>query len=129
MPTSLRDFERRLLEAAIEGDPEQDVLAVQVGGAMVASREHTGHGLYVNLVVDERAPKLTTERRDRQLQGADRLVLSHPALEHGAGTIVWVSECRIEMIECFVYDGTWPDDDTAFGISAASPQDREEPLR
>lgn len=126
MPTSLRDFETRLLQAAIAEDPERDVLAAQVAAARVDGRESTGHGLYVHLLVDERAMPLRTEPRDRQLEGARRLHLSHPALRDGAGAIVWVAKGRISMIECFVYDGSWPDDDAAFRIGAGPGSDRGE---
>lgn len=113
METALRDFERRLLDAAIEGDAEQEILRAQVAAALVSSREHTGVGLYVNLDV-QRAPKLRSPRVDRQLEGAKRILLSHPALDYGAGAIVWVDDGRIQSIECFAYHGSWPDDEAAF---------------
>jgi hypothetical protein len=123
--TSLRDFERRLLEAAIEGDPEVAVLMAQIAAAQVTERACTGHGLYVHLIVPADQPRLRTERRDRQIEGAAHLYLAHPSLEHGAGTVVWVLDGRVDCIECFVYDGTWPADDTAFRILPEPPSEEE----
>jgi hypothetical protein len=120
--TSLREFERRLLEAAIEGDPESEVLTAQVSAAEVVERDYTGVGLYVHVTVPAHLPELQQERRDRQLAGATRLYLTHPLLEHGAGTIVWVEDGRVDCIECFAYDGTWPSDDAAFQILPEPPE-------
>lgn len=118
--TSLHDFERRLLEAAIQSDPEREILHAQVVAATVTAREPTGVGVFVRLDTAA-APRLAQERPDRQIAGAVRLLISHPRLTYGGGAIVWLEQGRIDCIECFAYGESWPDEDAGFEVGLHEP--------
>lgn len=122
MTASLRDFERRLLDEAIQNDPDHEILLAQVLAATVTSRESTGVGLYVALDAVG-SPRLACDRSEGQLAGAQRLVISHPRLRHGGGAIVWLEAGRIHLIECFAYSEPWPDDEAGFDIRADEDRD------
>ena len=120
MATSLTRFERTLLEAAIADGPEREVLKQQVAAATVVERDNTGHGLFVHLRIPDHVPRLSVAPPARQLSGGGAIQLTHPTLKLGAGTIVWVEDGKIDCIECFTYDETWPQDDALIHVRTAA---------
>ena len=111
----LSEFEKLVLSAIIEGDPEQGILQAQLSSATVEKRDYTGVGLYTELSVDPEAPRLS--RPGRYIEEIPKLHLTHPALSAGAGAMLWLSEGRARTLECYTYDGNWPEDEAGFSVS------------
>lgn len=119
MTTLLTHFERALLQRAIGAGPERTVLERQLAAAAVKERRNTGHGMFVEIAISRSAPTLNVQPKNRQLPGAKNLLLSHPELAYGAGTIVWVRAGLIDSIECFTHSEAWPADEAGFVVTQA----------
>lgn len=112
----LSNFERLVLEALIKGDPEEALIRVQLKTAAVTSREYSGVGLFTEIEVAEGAPKLS--KSNRYIEETPRTHLEHPEFQAGAGALLWFKDGLISMLECYAYDGDWPEDESLFSISA-----------
>ena len=111
----LSSFEKLVLSAIIQGDADEATLAEQIRSARVEQRDYTGVGLFTKLVVDPRTPR--SEPPQRYVEEIPRTQLAHPALPAGAGVILWISDGRADTLECFTYEGDWPDDESRFSVS------------
>lgn len=109
------DFEKLVLSATIEGDPEAATLAQQLASATVEKRGYTGVGLYTKLAVDPATPRL--ECSGRYVEEIPKAHLTHPALPVGAGAMLWLSDGRADTLECYTYEGDWPSDESKFSVS------------
>ena len=111
----LSELEQRVLSAIIEGDPEQGIQEAQLSSATVESRDYTGVGLYTKLSVDPESPRLS--RPNRYIEQVPKLHLTHPSLSAGAGAMLWLTEGRADTLECYTYEGDWPEDEVGFSVS------------
>jgi hypothetical protein len=111
---NLTEFEKRVLEGLIEGDPEEDVFLAQIQGAFVLDRDYTGVGLFTKIQVSEDAPRLR-ENRGHYPKSAG-MYLRHPELASGAGIMLWLDEGKVSILECYTFDGDWPKDESKFTI-------------
>jgi len=111
----LSDFEKLVLSSLVDGDPEQGTLTAQLASATVQDRDYTGAGLYTKLAVDPTSPRL--ERSSRYVEEVPKAHLTHPALSAGGGAMLWLSDGRIDTLECYTYDGDWPSDESQFTVS------------
>jgi len=111
----LSDFEKLVLSTIIEGDAEQGILTEQLTSAIVEKRDYTGVGLYTKLVVDPSGPRL--EQAGRYVEEIPKAHLTHPVLSAGAGAMLWLSDGRIDTLECYTYEGDWPGDESQFSVS------------
>lgn len=117
----LSAFEEMVLSAIIETDPERGVLEKQLCNATVTNRDHTGVGLYTKRAIDPDTPRLATT--NRYIEETPKLHLCHPRLPAGAGGILWLSDGRADTLECYTYEGAWPEDESSFSISRPSGAD------
>jgi len=81
------------------------ILTIQLGHAIILSREMTGHGFYTRFFVAESALRLPNHHS--LWFGAVHADL--PALSHGAGFQLYIKDGAVNELEGFSYDGPWPD--------------------
>ena len=86
------------------------MLVAQLAVAECVSREYTGVGVYVRLRVDPSAPKLNSVGWTVEHMPMGNA--EHPALAAGVGLILWIQDGYISCLECYTYDGNWPDDES-----------------
>jgi hypothetical protein len=110
----LSEFESLLLRAMIAADAERATLGEQLATASVRSREYSGVGLFTELSVAAEAPRL--KMTSRYIQDVPKLHLVHPSLVDDAGAILWIAEGAISMLECYTYEGAWPEAEGEFRI-------------
>ena len=109
----LAKIERFILDFVAKENPDPQLLA-QIRSVGVASREHTGVGLYTNFEYPDRdsAPRISSPRVP--YPGPN---LNSPVLEHGAGSVVWCGDDGVlSCIEIFSYSDHYPDGDYEFSI-------------
>lgn len=111
---TLSSFEYHAIRTIAVNDPERDCLLAQLACAEVISRDYTGVGVYVNISIPETAPKLALTRW--KIEDMPMGHAKHPLLPDGAGWIVWLKNGLISCLECYTFDGAWPDDDALFRI-------------
>ena len=101
------------------GHPVLSYLRHQLEHAVVTRREYTGAGLYVDFAV----------ALDFQRSTLDSFVfgdvdLETPALESGIGTVLFVKEGGLSLLELYTYDESWPDDVGSYRLRYSStPRD------
>jgi hypothetical protein len=110
----IRAFEYQAIAALAGIDPEREILLAQLAVAEAVSRDYTGVGLYVDISVPATAPKVDSTRW--MIQDMLRGHAEHPALAAGAGMIVWLRDGVIRCLECYTYEGDWPDDESLFRV-------------
>jgi hypothetical protein len=110
----LSQFERVVLNALVRKDPESEALRAQLADATAVTRDYTGVGLYTKLSVLEGAPKLHAS--SRYIEEVPRIHLEHPLLPAGAGAILWIKDGLAHTLECYTYDGEWPEDESSFVV-------------
>jgi hypothetical protein len=107
---SLTSFEAQIVEVMIRDDPERDVLRAQLDRASIRNRDYSGVGVFSEFVVDADAPKLGTT--SRYIQEAPKAHFTHPSLPAGGGAILWLRDGAIHTLECYTYEGSWPEDES-----------------
>ncbi len=102
----MNPVERRLIDALLKGDdPMLESLRGQVAAAALESREMSGVGFFLNFTVPDSVPRV----------GAGRIIVGDvyfdlEGLEYGGGTILFVDDGHISMLEAYLYaDPKWPD--------------------
>ena len=111
----LSEFEKMVLTALVESDPEAEIISSQLAGAVVAEQDYTGVGLYTKIQVSESSPLLS--KSNRYIEEAPKTHLDHPNLESGAGVILWFDERKVSTLECYTHDGDWPKNESLFTVS------------
>jgi hypothetical protein len=102
---TLDDFERQLMSALLAGDdPLLEALREQYAAATVRDRERTAAGFVTRFDVPDSAPAI-----DRKLLHLDDLQVELEGASTPAETSVHVHNGRLKSVECFVYDGTFPE--------------------
>ena len=107
-------FEYKIMSTLCSNDIDAKMLENQLSEIAVKNRDYTGVGLYTEFSVSDTA-SLLPEDKNRMIDNP-ALYLSHPELENGAGVILWLEGRKISTLECFVYDGNWPNDESLFEI-------------
>lgn len=102
-------LERAVLLAALRGDASHlPALREQAAAARVLRRTPSGVGFVTRLGVPDELPR------------ADGIVPvvrgRHPLLPAGAEFLVQVAGGRLNSIEAFCYDGSWPADESLFEL-------------
>ena len=113
---TLSEFETRVCEALIRGNPEEETLRSQLNSAVVKKRDYTGVGLFTEIKVAENCYRLS--QSFRYIEQVPKIHLEHPDLSTGAGAMLWFHEGFISTLECFTYEGDWPKDETLFTVNA-----------
>ncbi len=101
---TLEDFERQVIAALLAGDdPLLAALREQYAVATVRGRETTANGFVTRFDVPASAPAV-----DRKLLHLDDLQVELEGAQTPADTSLHVLNGRLRSLECFVYDGAFP---------------------
>ena len=101
----LEDFERQVIAALLAGDaPLLDVLRKQYAAAAVRDREVTARGFVTRFDVPPSAPAI-----DRKLLHLDDLQVELEGVKTPADASLHVLNGRLRSLECFVYEGAFPE--------------------
>ncbi len=118
----LTDIERAVLDMLLAGDhPALATLRQQLATSDIRSRDYTGVGFFTEFSVPQTAPLLEGPQNFRLSDVSATL----SGVEHGAGFILFVQEGRIDFLECFTYDGQWPENPKlleAFYLAPTKPR-------
>ena len=102
---TLEEFERQIMSALLAGDdPLLATLREQYAEATVRDRERTGMGFVTRFDVPPSATPVP-----RKLLHLDDLQVELEGAAAPAETSVHVHNGRLKSLECFVYDGTFPE--------------------
>ena len=102
---TVEEFERQVMSALLAGDdPILAALRAQYAAAMVRDREKTGSGFVTRFEVPAGVPPV-----ERKLLHLDDLQVQLAGAKTPADTSVHVHNGRLRSLECFVYDGAFPD--------------------
>jgi hypothetical protein len=103
---TLDEFEKQVMTALLAGDdPLLATLRDQYAAATVRDRERTPTGFVTRFEVPATLPAI-----DRKLLHLDDLQVALEGTKTPADTSVHVHNGRLRSLECFVYDGTFPDE-------------------
>jgi len=120
----LNNFENAVLAKLLAGDPPLlAALRSQAEKARLVSRDYTGAGFYCTFAVPSDVPPLP--HLDFQFGAVNAKI---GGLKHGAGFVVFVRNGRLDTLEGYSYDESWPDVVADFELSYQSePRNLELP--
>ncbi|MBV8517980.1 MAG: hypothetical protein JO197_11325 [Acidobacteria bacterium] len=102
---TLDDFERELARALLAGDdPLLETLRAQYAAASVRDRETNPNGFVTRFDVPASAPAI-----ERKLLHLDDLQVELEGAKTPAEASLQVHDGRLRSLECFVYDGAFPE--------------------
>ena len=102
---TLEEFERQVMEGLLAGDdPLLEALRRQYAEATVRDRETTAAGFITRFDVPDSVPPI-----ERKLLHLDDLQIQLAGVATPADTSVHVHNGRLRSLECFVYDGSFPE--------------------
>jgi hypothetical protein len=102
----LNDFEHAVLAKLLAGDhPVLAALRSQAERARLVSRDYTGAGFYCSFEVPADVPTLS-QHSDFEFGDVNATV---NGLKHGAGFVIFVRGGRLDTLEGYSYDESWPD--------------------
>lgn len=102
---TLEEFEKQIMNALLAGDdPLLDALRAQYAVATVRDRERTATGFVTRFEVPESAAPI-----ERKLMHLDDLQVELEGATTPAETSVHVHNGRLRSLECFVYEGAFPE--------------------
>lgn len=103
-------FETALLDALLAGSLEILVgLREQARHAQFVSRELSGCGFFLNFAVPPSIPRV----EPRNFEISD-VYFDLRGTEHGGGSILFVRDGAISMLEAYSHAGDWPDEPEEF---------------
>lgn len=102
----IEQFERQVMTALLAGDdPILAALREQYAAATVRGRERTSTGFVTRFEIPATAPAIP-----RKLLHLDDLQVQIEGATTPADTSVHVHNGRLRSLECFVYEGAFPDE-------------------
>ncbi|MEO8383570.1 MAG: hypothetical protein ABI779_28185 [Acidobacteriota bacterium] len=102
---TIEEFEAQVMTALLAGDhPLLAALRKQYTEASVRGRERTSTGFVTRFEVPASVPAI-----ERKLLHLDDLQVELAGTKSPADTSVHVHNGRLRSLECFVYDGTFPE--------------------
>lgn len=102
---TIEEFETQVLTALLAGDdPLLETLRRQYAAAVVRGREITPTGFVVRYEIPADVPVI-----DRKLMHLDDLQVQIEGAATPVETSLHVHNGRLRSLECFVYDGTFPE--------------------
>ncbi|MEO8035344.1 MAG: hypothetical protein ABI837_12990 [Acidobacteriota bacterium] len=105
-------FEHALADALLAGDlPVLGVLRSQGKVARIESRDLSGVGFFLNVAVPSSAPR--AEPPNFELSD---VYFEAEGLPHGGGSVMFVRDGTIAMLEAYSHDGDWPEQLTEFSL-------------
>lgn len=112
----LSDFEKMVLDALVLEDPEKEAIMAQLQDATVLERHHTAVGLFTEIRPAANSPSV--RKTDRFSDDMANLQLEHPEVPAGAGAILWFEGGKVSTLECYTFDGDWPENEALFTVRA-----------
>jgi hypothetical protein len=107
------DLERDVITLLLSGDdPDLPALRMQFEHALATNREMTGVGFWTKIATSDADP--VPGRQNFELLKATATI---PAIDHGAGFVLFVREGRLSQIEGFTFDEPWPDDVAGYSLA------------
>lgn len=101
---TIDDFEKSVMTALLAGDdPLLETLREQYAVATIRDREMTATGFVTRFEVPKDAPTI-----DRKLLHLDDLQIEVDGAKTPADTSLHVMNGRLRSLECFVYEGAFP---------------------
>ncbi|MEW5869264.1 MAG: hypothetical protein AB1894_08320 [Chloroflexota bacterium] len=105
----LTPFEREVLNWLLNGDNAVlHALRQQLSCAEIVSREHTGVGFYLSIMVPDRVEELDVDFPMKPNFCFGDVEADIDFLEHGAGFLLWVENGRLSCLEGYTYGDNWP---------------------
>jgi hypothetical protein len=102
---TIEEFERQVMAGLLAGDhPLLDALRAQYASASVRDREMNARGFVTRFDVPASARAI-----DRKLLHLDDLQLELDGVKTPVDASLHVLNGRLRSLECFVYDGTFPE--------------------
>ena len=102
---TIEAFERQVIAALLAGDhPLLDALRAQYAAASVRDREINTRGFVTRFEVPASAPAI-----DRKLLHLDDLQVELDGVKTPVDASLHVLNGRLKSLECFVYDGAFPE--------------------
>ena len=121
----LNELEQEILHMLVAGNhPDLACLRNQLSLATLERREMSGVGFFTTLSLPEGAPRLTGRR---SLVIGD-VYAEITGLEHWAGFLLFIKDCAMDFLECFIVDDQWPEFASlqrAFYVHHPTPATRE----
>lgn len=106
------EFEQALAEALLAGElPVLAVLRSQWAAARFELRELSGVGFFLNVAVPSSAPR--AEPPNFELSD---VYFEATGLPHGGGSVMFIRDGAISMLEAYSHDGDWPEEVTEFTL-------------
>lgn len=103
---TIEEFEAQVMAGLLAGnDPLLAALRKQYDAATVRGRERTSTGFVTRFEIPASAPAI-----DRKLLHLDDLQVELEGAHTPADTSVHVHNGRLRSLECFVYEGAFPDE-------------------
>lgn len=103
---TIEEFERQVMAGLLAGDdPLLAALRQQYAAASVRGREMTATGFVTRFDIPTDVPAI-----ERKLMHLDDLQVELEGTKTPADTSVHVHNGRLRSLECFVYDGTFPEE-------------------
>ena len=115
----MKPLEKRILAWARDRYPE---LSDQIDHLQVKAYDHTGVGLYINFL-----PLPDRFARNGLKSPYSGPEIQSPHVEHGACSLIWVKDGKIDCVEVAAYGDHFPDGLVEFTL--AEPQGLSRPLR
>lgn len=115
----LSPLEKAVLERLLAGEhPVLAALRIQAERGKLASREHTGVGVFCNFAIPRDAPRITSHKRIVFGDVHARI----DGLEYGAGFLVFVIDGYLGLLEGYSFDGEpWPEVVGQFALLEGPP--------
>jgi hypothetical protein len=102
----LEEFEQQVMAALLAGDdPILESLRAQYAAATVRDRERTASGFVTRFEIPASVPAV-----ERKLMHLDDLQVELDGVSTPVDTSVHVFNGRLRSLECFVYDGAFPEE-------------------
>lgn len=116
---ALTPFERAVLSKLLDGDhPTLRVLREQARRATVGARRFSGAGFAIQLQVPDDAPRAPISARKQHFGDVAAAV---PALQHGAGFVLFIDGGILSELEGYSYDEPWSEEPEQFEIYYLQP--------
>jgi hypothetical protein len=117
---NLTKFEYAVLEKLLRGDhPILVELYGQLSTCNVRDREMSGIGFFTYLKVPSELKKTNINLRFGDV------IAEIPELKNGAGFVLYVKNGKLEMLEGYCYDESWPNEISTFKLMYITGKTRD----
>jgi len=116
---NLTTFEQAVMEKLLQGThPVLIEIKRQFDSCVVKNRELTGVGFYLDFVVSDSLLDSAINLRFGDV------IADIDGLENGAGFVLYINNGKLDMLEGYSYDESWPDIIERYSLNYLNGQDR-----